>query len=72
MPGFAVNVHGTVGAGDTFVAGFLLAVQKGADSTEAARFANAAAAIVVSTPERPLDAVSRATVSRLIESSPDC
>ena len=72
VPGFAVNVHGTVGAGDTFVAGFLLAVQKGADPTEAARFANAAAAIVVSTPERPLDAVTRVPASRLIESSPDC
>ena len=72
VPGFAVNVHGTVGAGDTFVAGFLLAVQEGADPTEAARFANAAAAIVVSTPERPLDAVTRKAVSRLIESSPDC
>ena len=72
VPGFAVTVHGTVGAGDTFVAGFLLAVQEGAGPTEAARFANAAAAIVVSAPDRPLDAVSRAAVSRIFVSSPDC
>ena len=69
VPGLPVNVHGTVGAGDSFNAGFLLAVQEGASAAEAARFANATAAIVVSTPDRPLDALSRQAVSRLIGSA---
>ncbi len=69
VPGFSVDVQTTVGAGDSFNAGFLLAVQDGASLEQAARFANAVAATVVSTPDRPLDALSREAVSRLIESS---
>ena len=70
LPGFSVEVQTTVGAGDSFNAGFLLAIQDGASPEQAARFANAVAATVVSTADRPLDALSRAAVSRLIESSP--
>ena len=69
VPGFPVEVQTTVGAGDSFNAGFLLAVQDGASAEQAARFANAVAATVVSTPDRPLDALSREDVNRLIESS---
>ena len=69
-PGFAVEVHTTVGAGDSFNAGFLLAVEEGASPEQAARFANAVAAIVVSTPGRPLDALSRQSVNRLLDSTP--
>ncbi len=67
VPGFAVTIHSTVGAGDSFDAGFLLAIQEGASPVEAARFANAVAAIVVSTPDRALDALSRAAVARFAE-----
>ena len=70
VPGFTVDVRTTVGAGDSFNAGLLLAVQEGASAEQAARFANAVAAIVVSAADRPLDALSRAAVSRLLESSP--
>lgn len=69
VPGFAVDVQTTVGAGDSFNAGFLLAVREGASIEKAARFANAVAATVVSTRDRPLDALSREAVSRLIEQS---
>ncbi len=69
VPGFSVDVQTTVGAGDSFNAGFLLAVQEGASAEEAARFANAVAATVVSTPDRPLDALSREAVNRLVERS---
>ena len=69
VPGFSVEVQTTVGAGDSFNAGFLLAVKEGSTAEQAARFGNAVAATVVSTPDRPLMALSRAAVSRLIESS---
>ncbi|MXZ21052.1 MAG: carbohydrate kinase family protein [Caldilineaceae bacterium SB0665_bin_25] len=69
VPGFTVEVQTTVGAGDSFNAGLLLAVNEGASAEQAARFANAVAATVVSTPDRPLDALSREAVKRLIEPS---
>lgn len=42
--GFPIDVVDTTGAGDCFTAGFLAALYRGADYTEAARFANAAGA----------------------------
>lgn len=48
VPGFAVDAHSTVGAGDSFNAGFLHALTQGQDSLQAARFANAVAALLVS------------------------
>ena len=70
VPGFSVDVQTTVGAGDSFNAGFLLAIQDGASAVQAARYGNATAAIVVSTTDRPLDALSRAAVGYFSESSP--
>ena len=50
VPGFTVPVAGTVGAGDSFDAGFIYAFSRGATISAAARFANAVAALVVSAP----------------------
>jgi len=48
VPGFAVKAKISVGAGDSFNAGFLYGVQQGWSLTEAAQFGNAVAALVVS------------------------
>ena len=48
VPGFRVTPRFTVGAGDSFNAGFLFALNQGQDIAEAVRFANAVAALVVS------------------------
>jgi argininosuccinate lyase len=47
-PGFAVAERSTVGAGDSFNAGFLYGVQQGWDVAQALDFGNATAALVVS------------------------
>lgn len=47
VPGFAVNVVDTTGAGDCFVGGFLAALNFAATYAEAARFANAVGALSV-------------------------
>jgi sugar/nucleoside kinase (ribokinase family) len=47
VPGFAVPVRSTVGAGDAFAAGFLYALDMGAAPQDAVRAANAVAALVV-------------------------
>ena len=46
-PAFDVDVKDTTGAGDCFAAGFLVARHRGADLAQAARFANAVAALSV-------------------------
>jgi sugar/nucleoside kinase (ribokinase family) len=48
VPGFAVDAKITVGAGDTFAAGFLFGVEAGWPDERSARFANALAAVMVS------------------------
>jgi sugar/nucleoside kinase (ribokinase family) len=48
VPAFQVAVHSTVGAGDAFNAGLLYARQQGDTLEEAVRFANAVAALVIS------------------------
>lgn len=58
VPGFHVKVVGTVGAGDSFDVGFLYAYSRGNSIEESARFANAVAALVVSSPRGILDAPS--------------
>lgn len=45
MHGFEVDVHDTTGAGDCFTAAFLACLLEGATHREAAKFANAAAAL---------------------------
>lgn len=45
MPGYAVNAIDTLGAGDVFHGAYALALAEGREVAEAARFANAAAAI---------------------------
>jgi sugar/nucleoside kinase (ribokinase family) len=59
VPGFAVEVHSTVGAGDAFDAGFLHAVAGGASMRGALRLANSVAALVVSSRDGILSAPSR-------------
>jgi sugar/nucleoside kinase (ribokinase family) len=56
VPCFPVKAIGTVGAGDSFDAGFLYAYDRGSSPEESARFANAVAALVVSAPRGILDA----------------
>jgi sugar/nucleoside kinase (ribokinase family) len=46
-PAFRVSVVDTTGAGDCFAAGFLAALQRGGSWEEAARFANAVAALAI-------------------------
>jgi sugar/nucleoside kinase (ribokinase family) len=47
VPGYAIEVVDTTGAGDCFVGGFLAALQRGLTALEAARFANAVGAMSV-------------------------
>lgn len=47
VPGFSVQVESTVGAGDSFNAGFLYAIGQGTAPVAAARFANGVAALVL-------------------------
>ncbi len=47
VPGFPVVTQGTVGAGDSFNAGFLYAIAQGQDVPAAVRFANGVAALVL-------------------------
>ncbi len=47
-PGFVVNARFTVGAGDSFNAGFLYGIEQGWPPDKAVRFGNATAALVVS------------------------
>ena len=69
VPGFSVDVKTTVGAGDSFNAGFLQAAQGGAPIAQAARFGNAVAALVVSASDRPLHSLTKEGVKRLLDSS---
>lgn len=50
VPGFAVSVADTVGAGDAFAAAFLHAVAHGQDAMHAGHFANRLGALVASRP----------------------
>lgn len=57
LPAFHVNAVDTTGAGDAFNGGFITALAEGKDEWEAAKFANAAAALSVqklgTTPSMP-------------------
>jgi sugar/nucleoside kinase (ribokinase family) len=56
VPGFPVEAKMTVGAGDSFNAGFLYAIHQGQTPAAAARFANAVAALVVASAQGALGA----------------
>jgi sugar/nucleoside kinase (ribokinase family) len=47
VPGFQVEVIDTTGAGDNFVAGFIMGLSSGLEIEECARLGNAAGAITV-------------------------
>jgi len=51
QPGFKLTTSSTVGAGDSFNAGFLFALGRGATADAALRYANAVAAAVVRSPD---------------------
>ncbi|MFZ4656778.1 MAG: PfkB family carbohydrate kinase [Caldilineaceae bacterium] len=70
VSGFAVNARMTVGAGDSFNAGFLYAVQQGKPPAVAARFANAVAALVVTSAQGALGAPTLSQVEALITKEP--
>ena len=66
VPGYTVEARFTVGAGDSFDAGFLLGVSKNWTNVECARFGNAVAALVVSGSNGVLGAPSYDKVLDLI------
>lgn len=68
VPAFAVAVHSTVGAGDSFNAGLLLALQRGEPLAAAIRFGNATAALVIASPAGILGAPTGAQVAALLTS----
>lgn len=69
IPGFAVDAHFTVGAGDTFNAAFLFALHNRSDVPGAVRFANAVAALVVSAARGSLGAPTLENVETFLENS---
>ncbi|HEV7267154.1 MAG TPA: PfkB family carbohydrate kinase [Falsiroseomonas sp.] len=68
-PGFPVKAVDTLGAGDVFHGAYALALAGGADLAEAARFANAAAALKCARGGGRLGAPGRAEVEALIRDS---
>ncbi len=69
VPGFAIDVSSTVGAGDAFNAGLLHALLQGDDVVAAARFANGTAALVLSSPLGVISAPDAAAVYSLLNSA---
>lgn len=67
VPGFDVDVHSTVGAGDAFNAGLIHALRRGRSVAQAVCFANATAALVVAAPAGVLSAPSRHAVEQLVQ-----
>jgi len=66
VPGFAVQAVDTTAAGDTFNAGFAVALAEGMGVEGALRFGNAAAAISVTRLGAQASAPSRAEVDALV------
>lgn len=69
MPGFTVRAVDTTAAGDTFNAGFAVALAEGRGIEQALRFANAAAAISVTRLGAQASAPSRAEVDAMLTAS---
>jgi sugar/nucleoside kinase (ribokinase family) len=68
VPGFKVDAQYTVGAGDAFSAGFLYGLNEGWVLEQAARFANAVAALTVSKPGGVLDSPGLVEVEAFLAS----
>ena len=66
IPAFAVDVVDTTGAGDAFNAGLAVALAEGKPLAEAARFANATAALCVTKPGTARSTPYRAEVEDLL------
>lgn len=69
VPAFPVEAQFTVGAGDSFNAGFLYGIDQGWELVQAAQFANATAALVVSGAQGALGAPTLAQVEKMIQES---
>jgi ribokinase len=69
IAGHAVNLISTHGAGDCFIGSLAARLADGADLEEAARYANAAAALRVSSPAGCRRGAHEASVRRLIEAT---
>lgn len=68
-PSYPVEADVTIGAGDSFNAGFLHAVQRGLSAQEALRFANATASLVIRA-GRVLGAPTAAAVEAFLDAHP--
>lgn len=66
VPAFPIAANISVGAGDSFNAGFLYGVKEGWPLAQALRFGNAVAGLVVGSERGILDAPSLAAVERLL------
>ncbi|MCB0063100.1 MAG: carbohydrate kinase family protein [Caldilineaceae bacterium] len=66
VPGFAIQPASTVGAGDSFNAGLLYAIEQGTDVVTAARFANGVAALVLTAQDGVLGAPTAAQVNTFL------
>ncbi len=67
VEGFPIQASVTIGAGDSFNAGFLYALHEGQSLTEAAAFANATAALVVQGGQSALGAPTAGAVRAFLE-----
>ena len=66
VPSLDVTAHSTVGAGDAFNAGLLMALAQGLDPVQAVRRANVTAALVVAAPRGVLDSPTWAQVQAAV------
>jgi ribokinase len=71
VAGFDVDTRFTVGAGDSFNGALLLGLQRGWDPLQAVQFANATAALVVSTARGVLGCPTLAEVESLLQTKRD-
>lgn len=70
VAGFPVEADNTIGAGDTFNASFLFTQREGMPLTDALRFANAAASLVISGGDIVRGAPTRAQVEQFLRERP--
>jgi sugar/nucleoside kinase (ribokinase family) len=70
VPGFGVQANISVGAGDSFNAGFVYGLRQGRPAEQALRFGNAVAALVVSGERGVLGAPALAQVEQFLQAQP--